>query len=155
MTYNGSNPNRERARKRRSAYAIFETNTIKEASEKCGVSERALYRWMAEDDLFREEFARIEAMATEAADSRLVFNQEKAIQVIEDMLEREDVSDSNRLRAAKMVLDYKKRHRIYHGDKIRRMIEREKDPINRYMDSLSDQELINEVKRLKNPATQT
>jgi len=149
MTYNGNNKKRKQLKKRRVAYAIAETKTVKDAAEISDVSERTIYRWMEEDDDFRQELERIENRVTNAADSRINLLQEKAVRVMEEILDNEDIPPSIRLRACKLVLKKRNRDRISKEDHIREMTGRSKDPRESYVENLTEDELIAYWKELE------
>ena len=149
MTYNGNNKKRKQLKKRRVAYAIAETKTVKDAAEISDVSERTIYRWMEEDDDFRQELERIENRVTNAADSRINLLQEKAVRIMEEILDNENTPASIRLNVCKLILEKSSRDRISRVDKIRKLNGRTRDSHKSYVENLSDAELIAHWKKLQ------
>ena len=149
MSYNGNNQKRKQLKKRRVAYAVVETKTIKEAAEISDASERTIYRWMEEDDYFRQELERIENRVTNAADSRINLLQEKAVRIMEELLDNENTPASIRLNVCKLILEKSSRDRISRIDQIRKLNGRNGDSQKSYVESLSDAELIAHWKKLQ------
>ena len=86
--------------------ALLTSKNVGEASGAVGVSERTLYRWLADPD-FRAALSVAEGDLLDAATRRLLTLQDDAIGAFEDVLTGgPDVTDTARLRAAQAVLDY-------------------------------------------------
>lgn len=84
--------------------ALLLVGNVKDAAESIGVGRRTLVRWM-DDPTFRGALQNAETEVVRAATRRLIGGTEKAITVIEGILENSQVSDTVRLRAAGMILD--------------------------------------------------
>ena len=80
--------------------ALLETRTVEEAAKRAGVAVRTLYRWLAEDEEFNARLRYTEDYLIGATVRRLLRLNEKAVRVIEDILDDEEISPSVRLRAA-------------------------------------------------------
>ena len=85
--------------------ALLETRTVEEAARRAGVAVRTLYRWLAEDEEFNARLRYTEDYLIGATVRRLLRLNEKAVRVIEDILDDKKVSDSVRLRAATVALE--------------------------------------------------
>jgi len=86
--------------------ALLTSKNVGEAAGAVGVSERTLYRWLADPD-FRAALSVAEGDLLDAATRRLLTLQDDAIGAFEDVLTGgPDVTDTARLRAAQAVLDY-------------------------------------------------
>lgn len=86
--------------------ALLTSKAVGEAAGAVGVSERTLYRWLA-DPAFRAALSVAEGDLLDAATRRLLTLQDNAIGAFEDVLTGgPDVTDTARLRAAQAVLDY-------------------------------------------------
>lgn len=85
--------------------ALLQTRTVTDAATLAGVSERTLFRWLA-DSTFRAALATAEGELLDAAQRRLLALQGKAIDVLDVLLTPEtDIPHGVQLRAAQAVLD--------------------------------------------------
>jgi transposase-like protein len=135
----------ERLKKRNAIYTILDSKTIKEASGKCGISERTLYRWMAQDEDFQTELNDIEQVITKASTFKLILIQEEAINTLRQLLVKDGVSDSIRLRAAIFVLDKLIGFHAYWERKYGVSTLGYEDPIDRWIDNVSVKEIIMDI----------
>lgn len=85
--------------------ALLETRTVEDAAKKAGVGVRTLYRWLAEDEEFNARLRYTEDFLIGGAVRRLLGLNTRAIDVLRDILNDEEVSDSVRLRAATTSLE--------------------------------------------------
>lgn len=87
----------------RAIIALLEQSNIKQAAQAANVAERTLYRWLA-DDAFRQALNEAEGMAIGAASRRLVKLTERALDVVEVVMNDIAAHPNTRLKAADMVL---------------------------------------------------
>lgn len=102
-------------RQQRAIAALLSTSTTAEAAREAKIAERTLRRWLAEDEAFKRILATAEADLIAHATRRLLGLQDKAVEVIERVLDDADVGVSTKLRAADMVFGYGLRLRELHG----------------------------------------
>ena len=89
----------------RTLASLLTERDIRSAAVSAGVSERSIYRWLA-DPTFKAELARREGELIDQAARRLVTLQDAAIAVFDDVLSSLTAKDADKLRAAQCVLDY-------------------------------------------------
>lgn len=92
------------SRKLKGVTALLNYSTVEAAAQSIGVGERTMYRWL-EDPQFVEELHKSQEELLHLSSRRLVHLSNKAIDVIGEILQNPDASDSNRLRAIKIVFD--------------------------------------------------
>jgi hypothetical protein len=80
--------------------------TIAEAAEVANVSERSLYRWLAEDIEYRAELSRAEGGAISDASRRLASLMSLAVETLEVVMSGSEASPSAKSRASQLVLEY-------------------------------------------------
>ena len=90
----------------RSIEALLVTRTFAAAAAKAGVDRRTIYRWLREDEIFREEFgaARRETMAQTTA--RLQEISKDAVETLAAIIKEESAPMSSRVSAIRTALDY-------------------------------------------------
>jgi uncharacterized protein YaaQ len=92
-------------RQRKAIGALLSSRNITEAAKVAQVSERTLFRWLA-DENFRQVLLTAESGLIDAATRRLIGLQEAAIETIFIILKDEQSGPAVRLRAAQSVLDH-------------------------------------------------
>ena len=88
----------------RAISALLTSRTNSEAAQKAGISERALYRWLKEDD-FRLALDKAEANLVEDVTRRLASLMGQSIDELEKLLQSGITPPGDRLRAIRTVLD--------------------------------------------------
>jgi hypothetical protein len=88
------------ARQAEALAALLSEKTIGEAAAKCGVSERTLTRWLAEDADFRSQYEEACSQAQDAAFARLRLVADRAVATLERNLGSARAADQNRAAAA-------------------------------------------------------
>lgn len=88
----------------RAIAALLTTRSVSDAAAHVGISERTMFRWLAEPT-FRRELADAEHELLDAAQRQLLLLQTDAISVLATMLRDADAPHAARLRAAQIVLD--------------------------------------------------
>lgn len=89
---------------RRALAALLTERDVRGAAELAKVSERSLWRWLA-DASFRAELAKQESDLLDAAARRLLALQDKALEVFSRVMDDAGATDANQLRAAQAVID--------------------------------------------------
>lgn len=105
MAENGSKGKELTPSQAKAITALLETRTIEQAAERAGVGARTLYRWLAEDDLFNTTLRHAEGLVITHTVRGLLRLNQRAVQVLEEVLNDEEISDSVRLRAATATLE--------------------------------------------------
>lgn len=93
------------SRQRKVITALLSCGSVPKAAKASGVSERSIYRYLADDD-FQQALLAAESDAINQATRRLLGLQDKAVGILEGIMDDDEASDSVRLRAATNVLDY-------------------------------------------------
>jgi len=75
--------------------------SVKDASEKAGVTRKTVYRWL-DDDAFKSEVVRVQNIVLERVGSRLSALALKGLSVMDELLDSED--ENVRLRASSALL---------------------------------------------------
>lgn len=88
---------------RRTIRALLSQTSIAAAATVAGISERTIYRWLA-DGVFRQALTEAESQAIDTAARRLVVLAEKALDRIESLVDNAD-KDETKLRAATAILE--------------------------------------------------
>ena len=83
--------------------ALLSGKTNSQAAQSAGVTERTIYRWLS-DPSFRSELSEAERQMIESATRQMSSLQEKAINILEQLLESQDVSPHTRLSIANSIL---------------------------------------------------
>jgi hypothetical protein len=88
----------------RAILALLSERTLERAAKRCGVSERTLRRWLAEDAEFQADYHAARAATFQAGMSRVQALTGRAVDTLEDLL---DVTDapSVRLGAARTIAE--------------------------------------------------
>ena len=94
---------RRTSKKSRAIVALLSGKTNSQAAQSAGVTERTIYRWLS-DPSFRSELSEAERQMIESATRQMSSLQEKAINVLDQLLESQDVSPQIRLSTAKSIL---------------------------------------------------
>lgn len=89
---------------RRAVRALVATGSVVLAAADCGVSQRTLRRWMA-DDYFREELRAAEIATLQTTTRRLGRLAERALQTLEEVMDNKGSSPNHRIRAASVLLE--------------------------------------------------
>ena len=105
MAENGSDKEKLTPAQLRAIVALLETRTVEDAAKKASVGTRTLYRWLAEDKEFNARLRSTEDFLIGGAVRRLLGLNSRAIDVLKEILNDEEKSDSVRLRAAVTTLD--------------------------------------------------
>jgi hypothetical protein len=84
--------------------ALLTSGTIAEAAKKCDLSERTIYRRLADAE-FRTEWREARQGMVETATSQLQAGMSEAVQTLIDSLRLGDKYSSDRIRAAKIILE--------------------------------------------------
>lgn len=92
-------------RQRKAITALLTSANVAQAAKKAGVSERSIYRYLAEES-FKQALLDAESEAIYQATRRLVGLQGLAIETLEEVLRDKAEKSSVRLKAATNVLDY-------------------------------------------------
>lgn len=92
-------------RKRKVIIALLGCNSVTVAAQESGVSERTIYRYLAESS-FRRALQEAEREAIQQATRRLVGLQGLAIETLEEVLKDKAEKPSVRLKAATSTLNY-------------------------------------------------
>ncbi len=103
MSKNGAQKELTTAQHRALASLLVSKN-VRAAAEASGIAERTLWRWL-EDTRFALALSAAEGQAVDAAVRRLVGLQDKAVDVLEKVLDDEEALASLKLRAAIAVLE--------------------------------------------------
>jgi AcrR family transcriptional regulator len=82
-----------------------ETREISEIADAAGVVERTVYRYLQDMEFKRELNQQLGQLIT-AANSQLAANAGEAVDVLRELMNKAEVSDTNRRLAAVAVLDY-------------------------------------------------
>src|SRR5688572_30109252 len=90
--------------RKRAILALMSEKTIGRAAAKCGVNEKTLRRWMAEDAEFKRELAEAQRLAFEAGMQRLQGLTAKAVDTLADLL-APNAPPNVRLGAARTVAE--------------------------------------------------
>lgn len=85
-------------------HAIVAARDVRAAAAACGTPERTLYRWL-QSEVFKLAIAEQEALIVDYATRRLLLLQDKAIDVIANVLDDPKAPAGIRLRAALGMLD--------------------------------------------------
>ena len=83
--------------------ALLETKTVPLAAKRAGVALRTLYRWLAEDELFKATLRHYEGDILNATVRALMRLNKRAVAVMEDILNDEEVSGAIRARVAMAI----------------------------------------------------
>ena len=84
--------------------ALLSEKSVSEAATACGIGERTLHRWLADDEQFQADYAAAVRATHEAAMSRVQALTAKAVGTLEELLE--DAKHPNvRLGAARTVAE--------------------------------------------------
>ena len=94
---------RRTTKKSKAIVALLSGKTNSQAAQSAGVTERTIYRWLS-DPSFRSELSEAERQMIESATRQMSSLQEKAINVLDQLLESQDVSPQIRLSTAKSIL---------------------------------------------------
>jgi hypothetical protein len=105
MATNGMADNKITAPQQRAIVALLSTKNVAEAAQQANVGERTLFRWMAEDVLFKAALAVAEGEMINAATRRLLQHQDVALTVILSIMADKKLSAGVRLRAALAIVD--------------------------------------------------
>lgn len=98
------------ARRQRAIAALMAYPNVRSAAEACGVGERTLYRWMAEDKEFAAQLAAAEAELVDQTARRLLSLTNDAIRSLAQLSAAAE-DDGVRLRTAVAILDQAARWR--------------------------------------------
>ncbi len=85
--------------------ALLATSTVRDASKKCGVPERTVYRYLAHPD-FREKYQRQRTELTRVAWDGLRGSLEDATAVVRELMADPLAPPQTRLNAARTVLEF-------------------------------------------------
>jgi len=94
---------RRTTKKLKAINALLSGKTNKQTAQIVGVSERTIYRWLS-DPSFQSELSEAERQMIESATRQMSGLQEKAINVLEQLLESQNASPQIRLRTANSIL---------------------------------------------------
>ena len=94
---------RRTTKKSKALVALLSGKTNSQAAQSAGVTERTIYRWLS-DPSFRSELSEAERQMIESATRQMSSLQKKAINVLDQLLESQDVSPQIRLSTAKSIL---------------------------------------------------
>src|SRR5216684_1676850 len=92
------------ATRERAILALLCERSLRAAAARCGVGERTLRRWMAEDEAFRTELAAARCERCEGGMNRVQALNVRAVNTLEDLLETKRYP-SVRFGAARTVLE--------------------------------------------------
>lgn len=85
--------------------ALLATSTVRDASKKCGVPERTVYRYLADPD-FREKYQRQRTELTRVAWDGLRGSLEDATSVVRELMADPLAPPQTRLNAARTALEF-------------------------------------------------
>jgi len=91
---------------KRAIAALLKHRKIEDAARACGLNERTLYRWLADDTNFQAALAQAEGLAIDTATRQLVQLQDAAVDTLRQTMRDKAAAPGVRLRAAQAVLDY-------------------------------------------------
>jgi len=91
------------ANQRKAMIALLNSPSVRSAAAACGLHERTLGRYLA-DDTFRAELRRRQGEALAAATAALSGLAGKALTVLDRVMDSKDATDAAKLRAAGLVL---------------------------------------------------
>ena len=94
------------SRQRKAIAALLSSRNVQEAAQTANIGERTLYRWLAENTVFRAALYAAEGEAIDAATRRLLSLKDTAIDTLAEVIAAPEKSPTGRLRAAQGVLDY-------------------------------------------------
>ncbi|GEK60318.1 hypothetical protein CHL76_16470 [Marinococcus halophilus] len=102
----GAGHGEKQSRKRDQAIlALLSEPTLRQASEKVGVSESTLWRWLQEDD-FREQYHQAKQEAVSQATSRLRQSMTSAVDALEEMASNPKTPAMARASASRTLLEF-------------------------------------------------
>lgn len=104
MAENGTK-NKLNARQHRAIKALLVSKNTTEAALTANVAERTLYRWLSDPE-FKAELSQAEGNIIDETGRRLIALCGLAIETLENILSKENASDTLKLRAAQAVQDY-------------------------------------------------
>jgi hypothetical protein len=84
--------------------ALLSERTLERAAERCGVHERTLRRWLAEDKQFQADYEAARSATFEAGMSRILALTGRAVETLEDLLGVTE-APSVRLGAARTIAE--------------------------------------------------
>ncbi|MHC4619879.1 MAG: hypothetical protein ACYTEQ_19205 [Planctomycetota bacterium] len=93
-------------KQRRAIRCLLTSRTIEEAATCAQVATRTIHRWLSNDDQFKAELARAEAVLVGSAVRRLAQLAELSLTTIEAVLVSDSASHQAALRASDMVLSH-------------------------------------------------
>ena len=91
-------------RQKRAIKALLAEDTIAEAAKSAAVSQRSLYRWLQEDELFQEQLHKAQDRAIDGAISRLSGEARAAAATLAEIHRDREVAAAVRVQAARAVL---------------------------------------------------
>ena len=94
---------RRTTKKSKAIVALLSGKTNSQAAQSAGVTERTIYRWLSEQS-FQTELHEAEQQMIESSTRQMSSLQEKAINVLDQLLVSQDVSPQIRLRTANSIL---------------------------------------------------
>lgn len=89
----------------RAVLSLLAEPTVERAAKKAGCTDRAIYKWLAEDPDFAAEYRAARRGAMEAATARLQALAAKAAATLEAIMDDAEAKDSSRVAAARAVLE--------------------------------------------------
>jgi hypothetical protein len=90
----------------RSIEALLVTRTFGAAAEKAGVDRRTIYRWIREDEVFREEFGAVRRETMAQTTARLQEISKDAVETLATIIKKEEAPAASRVSAIRTALDY-------------------------------------------------
>jgi hypothetical protein len=104
MAADDTKPKELTSTQRKAIAHLLASRNVEEAAKASGISERTLYRWMA-DEVFHAALVEAETHAIDYAVRRLVVLQDRAIDTLADVLENEKASITIKVRASLGLID--------------------------------------------------
>jgi len=84
---------------------LLQSPTIAEASQRAGVSERTIYKWLSDDKAFNEKYREARKQALKTAIASLQNKANEAVAVLSEVMNDKDAPPSTRVSSARAVLD--------------------------------------------------
>ena len=133
------NNNRLTPKKSKALQSLLTTPSISEAAEKAGISERTLYRYM-KDPSFNAYLRDAQVDVIKHTTMQLILLQEKALNVMNELLDASEIAPSLRLRTASYILNLSLTYQERTNDAKLKELEEMVQKLDVYVsDKLSDQ----------------
>jgi len=92
-------------KKARALEALLSGKSVEEAAQQAGVSRTTLFRWLREDERFRDEYRRAGSQLMEGALRRLQQLCGEAVETLAEVMGEREATAASRVTAAKATLE--------------------------------------------------